>query len=233
MPPESEASVRLQIGHVLFMDLVGYSTLLLDEQRQFQEQLTDIVRNTKQVRIAKDAGKLIRLPVGDGMALVFFDSPEAQVRCAIEISKKLKEYPQLKLRMGIHSGPINEVRDVNDRTNVAGGGINLARRVMDCGDSGHILLSKRVAEDLAQSRRWTPHLHDLGECAVKHGVPIFLVNFYGDDFGNPESPKMIQHAQAEQDATTAATGAPPRSRDVNNLITDAAIFYVSSPGLTI
>ena len=148
MPAESQPSVQLQIGHVLFMDLVGYSMLLLDEQRQFQEQLTEIVRDTEQVRIAKEAGKLIRLPVGDGMALVFFDSPETPVRCAIEISKRLKEYPQLKLRMGIHSGPINEVRDVNDRTNVAGAGINLARRVMDCGDGGHILLSKRVAEDL-------------------------------------------------------------------------------------
>src|SRR5437588_2343 len=192
MPAESQPSVQLQIGHVLFMDLVGYSMLLLDEQRQFQEQLTEIVRDTEQVRIAKEARKLIRLPAGDGMALVFFDSPEAPVRCAIEISKRLKEYPQLKLRMGIHSGPINEVRDVNDRTNVAGAGINLARRVMDCGDGGHILLSKRVAEDL-ESRRWTPYLHDLGECAVKHGVPIFLVNFYGADFGNPESPKVIQH----------------------------------------
>ncbi len=161
MPAESQPSVQLQIGHVLFMDLVGYSMLLLDEQRQFQEQLTEIVRDTEQVRIAKEAGKLIRLPVGDGMALVFFDSPETPVRCAIEISKRLKEYPQLKLRMGIHSGPINEVRDVNDRTNVAGAGINLARRVMDCGDGGHILLSKRVAEDL-ESRRWTPYLHDAG-----------------------------------------------------------------------
>src|SRR2546430_5504733 len=233
MPAESQASVQLQIGHVLFMDLVGYSTLLLDEQRQVQEQLTEIVRGTERVRIAKEAGKLIRLPVGDGMALVCFDSPEAPVRCAIEISKKLKEYPQLKLRMGIHSGPINEVRDVNDRSNVAGGGINLARRVMDCGDSGHILLSKRVAEDLAQSRRWTPHLHDLGECAVKHGVPIFLVNFYGDDFGNPESPKMIQHAQAEQAAKTAATGAPPRFRGVYIAIAAAAIFFVAATGLSI
>jgi class 3 adenylate cyclase len=138
------------------MDMVGYSRLLLDEQRQFQEQLTEIVRATEQVRIAQEAGKLIRLPAGDGMALVFFDSPEAPLRCAIEISKRLKEYPELKLRMGIHSGPINEVRDVNDRTNVAGAGINVAQRVMDCGDGGHILLTKRVAEDLAQSRRWTP-----------------------------------------------------------------------------
>jgi hypothetical protein len=129
MPPASGTSVRLQIGHVLFMDLVGYSTLLLDEQRQYLEQLTEIVRGTEQVRSAKEAGKLIRLPVGDGMALVFFDSPESPVRCAIEISKKLKEYPQLKLRMGIHSGPINEVRDVNDSANVAGAGINLAQRI--------------------------------------------------------------------------------------------------------
>src|ERR1041385_5258814 len=185
--------VRLEIGHVLFMDLVGYSKLLLDEQREQLQRLTEIVRNTEQVRAAEAANKLIRLPAGDGIALVFFNSPEAPVQCAIEISKKLKQYPQLKLRMGIHSGPVNEVRDVNDRTNVAGAGINLARRVMYCGDGDHILLSKRVAEDLAQSRRWTPYLHDLGECAVKHGVPIFLVNFYGDDFGNPESPKAIQH----------------------------------------
>src|SRR5881227_2812304 len=232
MRSESGTSDRLQIGHVLFMDLVGYSTLLLDDQRHYHEQLTEIVRGTEQVRSAKEAGKLIRLPVGDGMALVFFDSPEAPVRCAIEISKKLKEYPQLKLRMGIHSGPINEVRDVNDRTNVAGGGINLARRVMDCGDSGHILLSKRVAEDLAQSRRWTPHLHDLGECAVKHGVPIFLVNFYGDDFGNPESPKVIQHAQAEEAAKTAAIRAPPRFRAAYIAIA-AAIFLLAAASLSI
>src|SRR5215467_5193638 len=232
MPAESQPSVQLQIGHVLFMDLVGYSMLLLDEQRQFQEHLTEIVRDTEQVRIAREAGKLIRLPAGDGMALVFFDSPEAPVRCAIEISKRLKEYPQLKLRMGIHSGPINEVRDVNDQTNVAGAGINLARRVMDCADDGHILLSRRVAEDLAQSRRWTPYLHDLGECAVKHGVPIFLVNFYGDDFGNPESPKMIQHTQAEDAAKTAAIRAPPRFRAAYIAIA-AAMFFGAAASLSV
>ncbi len=203
MQTEDKSQVQLQIGHVLFMDLVGYSRLLLDEQRQYQEQLTEIVRGTEQVRDAKKTGKLIRLPVGDGMALVFFDSPEAPVRCAFEISKKLKEYPHLKLRMGIHSGPIREVRDVNDRTNVAGAGINLAQRVMDCGDDGHILLSKRVAEDLGHSRRWGPYLHDLGDCAVKHGVPIFLVNFYGDGIGNPQLPKTVQQSQSVQ-ATKAA-----------------------------
>src|SRR5215211_277834 len=212
MRSESRTSARLQIGHVLFMDLVGYSTLLLDEQRQYLEQLTEIVRGTEQVRGAKEAGKLIRLPVGDGMALVFFDSPEAPVRCAMEISEKLKEYPQLKLRMGIHSGPINEVRDVNDSTNVAGAGINLARRVMDCGDDGHILLSKRVAEDLGHSREWGPYLHDLGECAVKHDVPVVLVNFYGDGVGNPELPKMVRELHSQRAAKAAAARAPGRSR---------------------
>src|SRR5205809_7508138 len=195
MPAESQPSVQLQIGHVLFMDLVGYSMLLLDEQRQFQEQLTEIVRDTEQVRIAKEAGKLIRLPAGDGMALVFFDSPEAPVRCAIEISKRLKEYPHLKLRMGIHSGPINEVRDVNDRTNVAGAGINMAQRVMDCGDGGHILLSKHVAEDLEEYPHWQPHLHKLGECEVKHGVRVSVVNLYTAELGNRAVPEKLKAAR--------------------------------------
>jgi TolB-like protein len=205
------AGVRLEIGHVLFMDLVGYSKLLLDEQREQWQRLTEIVRNTEQVRAAEAADKLIRLPVGDGMALVFFNSPEAPVRCAIEISNRLKQYPQLKLRMGIHSGPVNEVRDVNDRANVAGAGINIAQRVMDCGDAGHILLSKRVAEDLAHSRQWRTYLHDLGECSVKHGVPIFIVNLYTDEFGNAQLPEKIKQWQSER-AVQAADGSsvPPR-----------------------
>ena len=232
MPSESGTSVRLQIGHVLFMDLVGYSTLLLDEQRQYLEQLIEIVRGTEQVHSAKQAGKLIRLPVGDGMALVFFDSPEAPVRCAIEISKKLKEYPQLKLRMGIHSGPINEVRDVNDSANVAGAGINLAQRVMDCGDDRHILLSKRVAEDLGHSREWGPYLHDLGECAVKHGVPLFLVNFYGDDIGNPELPKRIQQSRSEEAAKAEAARRPKKYRAMY-LALAATIFLLGIAGLSI
>ena len=204
MSTDAEAGHRLEIGHVLFMDVVGYSKLLLDEQReQLRNDLTEIVRNTEQVRAAEAAGKLIRLPVGDGMALVFFNSPEAPVQCAIEISERLKQYPQLKLRMGIHSGPVNEVRDVNDRANVAGAGINIAQRVMDCGDAGHILLSKRVAEDLAHSRQWRPYLHDLGECAVKHGVPIFIVNFYTDEIGNAQLPEKIKQWQSEQAAQAA------------------------------
>ena len=206
-----EAGHRLEIGHVLFMDLVGYSKLLLDEQREQLQRLTEIVRDTEQVRAAEAADKLIRLPVGDGMALVFFSSPEAPVRCAIQISERLKQYPQLKLRMGIHSGPVNEVRDVNDRANVAGAGINMAQRVMDCGDAGHILLSKRVAEDLAHSRQWRAYLHDLGECAVKHGVPIFLVNLYTDEIGNAQLPEKVKQWQSEQAAQAVdQSSTPPR-----------------------
>ena len=205
------AGVRLEIGHVLFMDLVGYSKLLLDEQRELLQRMTEIVRSTEQVRAAETADNLIQLPTGDGMALVFFNSPEAPVQCAIEISKKLKQYPQTKLRMGIHSGPINEVRDVNDRANVAGAGINIAQRVMDCGDAGHILLSKRVAEDLAHSRKWRPYLHDLGECAVKHGVPIFIVNLYTDEIGNAQLPEKFKQWQSEQ-AAQAASGFPSAAR---------------------
>jgi TolB-like protein/Tfp pilus assembly protein PilF len=204
MSTSAGPGVRLEIGHVLFMDLVGYSKLLLDEQREQLQRLTEIVRNTEQVRAAEATDKLIRLPVGDGMALVFFNSPEAPVQCAIEISKELKEYPQLKLRMGIHSGPVNEVRDVNGRRNVAGAGINLAQRVMDCGDAGHILLSKRVAEDLAHSRQWRTYLHDLGECAVKHGIPISIVNLYTDEIGNAQLPDKVRQWQSEQAAQDAS-----------------------------
>src|SRR5213592_3623676 len=203
MSNSAGAGVRLEIGHVLFMDLVGYSKLLLDEQREQLQRLTEIVRNNEQVRAAEAADKLIRLPAGDGMALVFFNSPEAPVQCAIEIAQKLKQYPELKLRMGIHSGPVNEVRDVNGRANVAGAGINIAKRVMDCGDAGHILLSKRVAEDLTQSRQWRPYLHDLGECAVKHSVPISIVNLYTDEIGNAQLPEWVKQWQLEQAAQTA------------------------------
>jgi TolB-like protein/Tfp pilus assembly protein PilF len=209
-----EAGHRLEIGHVLFMDLVGYSKLLLDEQREQLQRLTEIVRDTEQVRAAEAADKLIRLPVGDGMALVFFSSPEAPVRCAIEIGERLKQYPQLKLRMGIHSGPVNEVRDVNDRANVAGAGINIAQRVMDCGDAGHILLSKRVAEDLAHSRQWRAYLHDLGECAVKHGLPIFIVNLYTDEFGNAQLPEKVKQWQSERAAQAASESTTPPRKHV-------------------
>jgi TolB-like protein/Tfp pilus assembly protein PilF len=223
MSTSAGAGVRLEIGHVLFMDVVGYSKLLLDEQREIQEQLTQIVRNTDQVRVAEAADKLIRLPAGDGMALVFFNSPEAPVQCAIEISKKLKQSPELKLRMGIHSGPVNEVRDVNGRANVAGAGINIAQRVMDCGDAGHILLSKRVAEDLAHSRQWRPYLHDLGQCAVKHGVPISIVNLYADEIGNAKLPEKLREWQSEQ-AAQVESGSPLIFRRKGVLVAAGALL---------
>jgi TolB-like protein/Tfp pilus assembly protein PilF/class 3 adenylate cyclase len=227
MSVEAQSGARLEIGHVLFMDVVGYSKLLLDEQREIQEQLTRIVRNTHQVRTAEAADNLIRLPVGDGIALVFFNSPEAPVQCAIEISKQLKQYPQLKLRMGIHSGPVNEVRDVNGRANVAGAGINIAQRVMDCGDAGHILLSKRAADDLAHSRQWRTYLHDLGECAVKHSVPIFIVNLYTDEIGNAQSPEKFKQWQSEQ-AAEAASGSPSVFRRKDALIAAGALLIAGA-----
>src|SRR5947199_5066408 len=195
MSAELQPGVQLEICNVLFMDVVGYSKLLLDEQRELQQQLNQIVRNTEQVRAAESAGKLIRIPTGDGMALVFFNSPETPVRCAIEIAKKLKEHPELRLRMGIHSGPVNEVRDVNDQVNIAGAGINTAQRVMDCGDAGHILLSRHVADDLKHYRQWQPQLHDLGECAVKHGERVNVVNLYSGELGNPQLPEKFRRGK--------------------------------------
>jgi TolB-like protein len=202
--PAQTADVQLEIGHVLFMDVVGYSKLLLDEQRELQEELSQIVREAPQVRAAEEAGKLVRIPTGDGIALVFFNRPEAPIRCAIEISKALKSYPEIQLRMGIHSGPVNKVPDVNNRPNIAGAGINIAQRVMDCGDAGHILLSKRAADDLAHSRQWRPFLHELGEYTLKHGVRIFVVNLFNDQIGNPELPQKFKESQLERTAARPA-----------------------------
>src|SRR4051812_23677068 len=191
---------QLEIGHVLFMDVVGYSKLLTNEQREIQRVLNEIVRGTSRFRAAEAAGKLIRLPVGDGMALVFFEKPEAPVQCAVQISDGLRNHPQLQLRMGIHSGPVSGLTDVNDRSNVAGVGINIAQRVMDCGDAGHILLSKRLADDLAHDAVWRPHLHDLGEVEVKHGVRVDVSNLYGENFGNPTKPEKIRRAEHESES---------------------------------
>ena len=190
--PEPNPDLRLEIAHVLFIDIVGSSKLLTNEQSELLRDLNQIVRSTEQVRSAEAAGKLTRLPTGDGMALAFFTTPDAPVRCASEISKALKNYPNLPLRMGVHSGPVDEVVDVNDRSNIAGAGITMAQRVMDCGDAGHILLSKRIADDLAQYGSWRPHLHDLGQCEVKHGAKIDIVNFYTDDIGNPAIPEKLR-----------------------------------------
>ena len=191
MPP-SEEQTRLQIGHVLFIDIVGYSKLRVNEQSGLLRELTEVVSGTHEFREAEAEGKLIRLPTGDGMALVFRTDPEAPAQCALEIARALKEHPRIALRMGIHSGPVNEVVDVNQRQNIAGAGINMAQRVMDCGDAGHIFVSKHVAEDLEQHDRWRPLLHDLGSCEVKHGVRIEISNLYSDEVGNPQLPKKLE-----------------------------------------
>src|SRR6266852_5959665 len=193
----SGPEVKFEIGHVLFIDIVGYSKLLINEQSERIQKLKEIVRGTEQFRLAEAEGKLVRLPTGDGGALVFRNNPEAPVLCALEISKELKNHPDLHVRMGIHSGPVNEVTDLNEQANIAGAGINIAQRVMDCGDAGHILLSKRVADDLEQYPRWRPCLHDLGECDVKHGVRIGIVSLYDDQIGNPEVPEKFKRAAVE------------------------------------
>jgi TolB-like protein/class 3 adenylate cyclase len=197
MPAKQESDPHLEIAHVLFIDVVGYSKLLINEQREVVQQLNQVVRKTPQFRKSEAAGKLIRIPVGDGMALVFFQTPEEPVQCAMEIARALKYHPAIRLRMGVHSGPVDQIKDVNDRVNVAGVGINIAQRVMDCGDAGHILVSKRVADDLAQDRLWQPHLHELGEIDVKHGARVAIFNVYTAELGNPNPPgKLGQPAAA-------------------------------------
>src|SRR5467141_4161867 len=184
MSAEVKKEIQLEIAHVLFIDIVGYSKLSIDDQRAAIDELTQAVRASEQFQNAEAAARLIKIPTGDGMALVFYKSPEEPVECALEISRALKEHPKLQLRMGAHSGPVSGVIDVNDQTSVAGAGINIAQLVMDCGDAGHILLSKHVAEDLEQYAHWQPHLHDVGECEVKHSVRVHLVNLYTDELGN-------------------------------------------------
>src|SRR5437868_962068 len=197
MSAETTKEIQLEIGHVLFIDIVGYSKLLITEQREQLQTLKEIVRATEQFRIAEAEGKLLRLPTGDGGALVFRASPEAPVLCALEISKELKKHPELRVRMGIHSGPVSEVVDLNEQANIAGAGINIAQRVMDCGDAGHILVSKRVADDLEQYLQWRSLLHELGECEVKHGLRISLLNLYGEESGNPELPEKFRKTKVK------------------------------------
>src|SRR3954467_11144982 len=210
MPSAHSSDVKFEIGHVLFIDIVGYSKLLINEQSEQIQKLKQIVRGTEQFRLAEAEGKLLRLPTGDGGALVFRNSPEAPVLCALEISNELqrhpgsKEKPQLRLRMGIHSGPVNEVTDLNEQANIAGAGINIAQRVMDCGDGGHILLSQRVADDLAHYRQWQSQLHDLGEVEVKHGVRLHLFNLYNEELGNPDVPEKLRQTKPHTPAAVAA-----------------------------
>jgi TolB-like protein/class 3 adenylate cyclase/Flp pilus assembly protein TadD len=192
MGTEVQKEIELEIAHVLFLDIVGYSKLSVNEQHARIEELNEVVRLSEQFRKAEAANRILKIPAGDGMALVFYKSPEEPAQCAIETSRTLKNKPRLQVRMGIHSGPVTGMVDVNERTNVAGGGINMARRVMDCGDAGHILLSHHVAEDLEPFDRWRPFLHDIGTFEVKHGARVSITNLYSDKFGNPKLPGKLQ-----------------------------------------
>src|SRR5438552_15308926 len=206
MAAETKKEIGLEIGHVLFIDIVGYSKLLINEQSEQMQKLREIVRGTEQFRIAEAAGKLLRLPTGDGGALVFRTSPDAPVLCGLEISKELKSHPELRVRMGIHSGPVNQITDLNEQANIAGAGVNIAQRVMNCGDAGHILVSKHVAEDLEHYPRWRPLLHDLGECEVKHGAKISVVNLYTEDAGNSQLPDKFSKQKQRPGQLAGSTG---------------------------
>src|SRR6202790_1337915 len=209
MASEVKKEIQLEIAHVLFIDIVGYSKLSINEQSAAIDELTQAVRGSEQFQNAEAAARLIKIPTGDGMALVFYKSPEEPVECALEINRALKDHPKTQLRMGAHSGPVSGVIDVNGQANLAGAGLNMAQRVMDCGDAGHILISKRVADDLGEYEHWRPLLHDLGECEVKHGMRVSIVNLHGDQVGNPQLPKKFQalkkrRARMRWAATTAA-----------------------------
>ena len=226
MASESASDVKFEIGHVLFIDIVGYSKLLIHEQLEYLEKLREVARATETFRAAQREGKLMRLPTGDGGALVFHTSPEAPVKCAMEIARELKKHPELRVRMGIHSGPVKQVTDLSEQGNIAGAGINIAQRVMDCGDAGHVLVSKRVADDLEHYAQWRPLLHDLGTCEVKHGVSLALFNLYSDEIGNRELPKKFKTDERKVDIVTPTT--PPKSIAVlpfENLSEDKANVY--------
>src|SRR5258708_2074322 len=192
MAAETKKQIALEIAHVLFIDLVGYSKLSINEQHALVEELNEVVRTSDQFQRSEASDRLLKIATGDGMALVFYTSPEAPAHCALEISRALKEHPRLHVRMGVHSGPVSGVVDVNNRPNLAGAGLNMAQRVMNCGDAGHILVSKHVAEDLEEYEHWRPLLHDLGACEVKHGMRVGIANLYADQVGNPQLPKKFQ-----------------------------------------
>src|SRR4029453_9803193 len=228
---EPKPDLPLEIAHVLLIDVVGYSKLLVNEQIELLQELKQIVRSTECFRAAETKGKLIRVSTGDGMTLLFFHSPEEPVRCALEISKALQEHPHIQVRVGVHSGPVNQVTDVNDRTNIAGAGINVAQRVMDCGDAGHILFSKHLADYLAGYRHCGPHLHDLGECEAKYGLRLHLVNLYKDDLGNPHLPEKLKRGKRWKQAAVPVRpiGAPrwPKSVLLIAMLGSAAALAVS------
>src|SRR5438445_1823241 len=228
---EPTPDLQLEIAHLLLIDVVGYSKLLVNEQIELLQELNQIVRSTESFRRAEASGELIRVPTGDGMALLFFRSPEEPARCALESSRELKNHPHIQVRMGSHNGTVNRTTDVNDQSNVSGSGINVGQCVMDCGDAGHILVSKRLAEDLAQYRNWQPYLQDLGECEAKHGLRLHVVNLCKDGLGNPALPERLKRGKRWKQA-----GAPirpvsasrwPKSVLVAALLLSAAALAVS------
>src|SRR5438132_4139660 len=224
MAAEVKKEIQLEIAHVLFTDIVGYSKLPIHQQRAVVERLNEIVRGTDEYQAAESGGRLITIPTGDGITLVFYHSPEAPVECALEISRALKKHPELQLRMGIHSGPVSGVIDATGKANVAGAGINMAQRVMDCGDAEHILLSKHVAEDLEEYPHWQPHLHQLGECEVKHGVRLSLVNLYTAELGNPAVPERLKAARVAAAARKKRTACRWLSLGVMSLLAVIAVI---------
>jgi len=229
---EPKSDLELEIAHVLLIDVAGYSKLLINEQIELLQQLNQIVRSTECFRSAEASGKLNRVPTGDGMALLFFHSPEEPVRCAFEISRALQDHPRIRLRMGVHSGPVNRITDVNDRTNFAGSGINVAQRVLDCSDAGHILLSAHVAEDLAQYPHWQPCLHDLGEYEAKHGLHLHLFNLCKENLGNPQVPEKLRRRrrwkQGSDIVRPVSLPRRPRSLLVLALVVAALAMVISS-----
>src|SRR5215468_2795894 len=229
MTAQNQSELKFEIGHVLFIDIVRFSTLLINQQSEQLETLKKIVRGTEQFRTAEAEGKLLRLPTGDGGALVFRNSPEAPVLCALEIARALKNHPELHVRMGIHSGPVNEIADLNEQANIAGAGINIAQRVMDCGDSGHILISRHVAEDFEHYPRWQPYLHPLGDFEVKHGQVISVVNFYNDEIGNPAVPAKFGKKKAISGTTAPAV--KNRRRYAIAAVAIGALIVVGAAGL--
>src|SRR5271156_5149854 len=219
--PETTSSPEMEIAHVLFMDIVAYSRLPMDEQQRVIHQLQEIVRSTPEFTHAQADDQLIRLPTGDGMALVFFRDPQSPVRCALEVTKELRNHPDIKVRMGIHCGPVYRVADINANRNVAGGGINIAQRVMDCGDSGHILVSEVVADVLQQLSSWNSRLQDLGEAEVKHGVRVHLFNLHTEEAGNPEMPQKVRAARNA--AAQSKSGAAKKKRSLSVLAASVVV----------
>src|SRR5436189_2480978 len=227
MPAEVKKEIELEIAHVLFLDIVGYSKLSVNEQHGRIAELNEVVRLSEQFRKAEATNRILKIPTGDGMALVFYKSPEEPAQCAFEISRALKDNQRLHVRMGIHSGPVSGVVDVNERTNVAGAGINLAQRVMDCGDAGHILLSHHVAEDLAEYERWRPFLHDIGTFEVKHGVRVNVTNLYSDEVGNPQLPSKLRALRKHRARVRWAAAAAALL--VLGAIVGGTFFYLRRP----